>query len=212
MQTGRQDRAKRVISIPHHIYEDFKDVNIENEKFFEFVTANIMVQFLEKMNEEVQMQDAALRWVVAFPHCIPSQGRSIIHEVATYFGLASHSEGGKKRRALIYPRSLYKEKQDQERRKIERDLEKIREKNGGKVMIGIQYDNPRTMRDKMFKLCLEENRTIKDKAVIDDLCMQIFGDTEKIPLTFVGYKEYVQPLLEKKKAELDQSEFAKMAQ
>ena len=145
---------------------------------------------------------------MAFPVCIPSQGRSIIHEVASYFGLASHSEGGKKRRALIYPRSLYLEKQEQEKRKNEKDLEKIREKNKGKAMVGIAYDNPKTMRDKMFKLSFEENKPVKDQAVIDDLLAQIFGHHEKVPLTFSAYKEYVIPLIKKKREDLSKTEFA----
>ena len=41
-----------MVSIPEHIYLDFKDVNIDNEAFFEFVTYNIMIQFLEKTNSE----------------------------------------------------------------------------------------------------------------------------------------------------------------
>ena len=146
-----------------HIYEEFKDVNIANEKFFEFITNTILIQFLEKMHEDETGKSKDLKWVIAFPSCIPSDGRSIIHEVGSYFGLASHSEGGKKnRRAIIYPRTLYKEKQEQEKRKIEKDLEKIREKHGGKAMIGIAYDNPRSMRDKMLKLVFEESKSQRD--------------------------------------------------
>ena len=48
----QEDKANRVVSIPEHIYLDFKDVNIDNEAFFEFVTFNIMIQFLEKTNSE----------------------------------------------------------------------------------------------------------------------------------------------------------------
>ena len=75
-----------------------------------------MIQFLDKMKDEDEKENSKtsdLKWVISFPSNIPSDGRSIIHEVSSHFGLASHSEGGKKNRhALVYPRTLFKEKQD----------------------------------------------------------------------------------------------------
>ena len=98
------------------------------------------MQLLEKV--------ADLNWVVHFPSNIPSGGRSIIHDVATYYGLTSHSQGAKRRQALVYPRNLFKDKQEAEASKKEKEFKKLQEKQKGTVM----HDNPKTIRDKM--MCL----------------------------------------------------------
>lgn len=44
------NKASRVINIPDHIFADFTDVTFENEKYFEFITFSLLIQFLEKAN------------------------------------------------------------------------------------------------------------------------------------------------------------------
>ena len=70
-------------SIPDKLFSEFTDVTIDNEDFFAYVAHYVLMQLLEKV--------ADLNWVVHFPSNIPSGGRSIIHDVATYYGLTSHS-------------------------------------------------------------------------------------------------------------------------
>ena len=55
------------------------------------------------------------RWdtAIEFPENLPSSGRTKLHDVANYFGLAHHSGGQKKtgsRRTLMYPKTLFLEK------------------------------------------------------------------------------------------------------
>ena len=49
----------------------------------------------------------------------------MLHDVATHFGLASHSQGSKKRSALVYPRTLFKDKQAMESSKKEKEFKKL---------------------------------------------------------------------------------------
>jgi len=53
-------------------------------------------------------------WTLEFPECIGGDGRALLHDVAYYFGLACHSQGkaGKNRRAIMYPFSQLKDKQE----------------------------------------------------------------------------------------------------
>ena len=76
---------------------------MDNEEIFSYFCYNVIIQMLNKIYD--------LNWVVEFPDIIPSSGRSIIHDCATHFGLTSHSKGSKKRRALVYPRTLFKDEQ-----------------------------------------------------------------------------------------------------
>ena len=67
-------------------------------------------------------------WLLQFPKTIPSAGRSIIHDIATSLGLASHSVGAKNRSILVYPRNWHKDKQEQEARKIEKEYAKLKDR------------------------------------------------------------------------------------
>jgi len=73
-----------------------------------------------------------MEWDTAleFPDCIGSNGRIILHELADFFMLAHHSVGqkGKSRRMIIYPKTLYRDKQESEVNKLLREREKLREK------------------------------------------------------------------------------------
>jgi len=68
----------------------------------------------QDQNQEAQIGKEG-KWDIAieFPDVIASAGRSKLHEVANYFGLAHHSVGnkkGKSRRTILYPKTLYIEK------------------------------------------------------------------------------------------------------
>jgi hypothetical protein len=47
-----------------------------------------------------------------FPDIICTEGRSKLHDIGNYFGLAHHSIGkkGGKRRTMMYPKTLFLEK------------------------------------------------------------------------------------------------------
>ena len=47
-----KEKANRVVSIPEQLYSEFKEVNVENEKLFEFVTTTLLIQFLERLSKE----------------------------------------------------------------------------------------------------------------------------------------------------------------
>ena len=72
---------------------------------------------IENNKENIDEQETVPRWdtAIEFPEVIPSLGRSKLHDLANYFGLAHHStgskaKGGKKRKFLIYPKTLFIEK------------------------------------------------------------------------------------------------------
>jgi len=82
----------------------------------------VTIQFLEKLEDD--------KWALQYPACIPSDGRRLLHDVANYFGLAHHSGGkaGKTRKTMMYPTTQFLEKQEIERRRLEKEQDKIREK------------------------------------------------------------------------------------
>ena len=59
------------------------------------------------------------KWDIAieFPEVIATEGRTKLYEIAHYFGLAYHLAGkkGKNRKCLIYPKSMFIEKQNSEK-------------------------------------------------------------------------------------------------
>ena len=78
--------------------------------------------------------------------------------MATTFGLASHSKGSKNRCALVYPRCHFKENQESEKNKKQKEFSKLKTQN--KKMIAA--DDPKTIRDKMIALVAEEIRQNPD--------------------------------------------------
>lgn len=77
-------------------------------------------------------------------------------------------------------------------------------------MVGINYDDPKSIRDKMLKLVYEEGKEQPDQQMMDALKLEIFGDYSKIPLEFEAYRTYLVPLLAEKQREIDNSEFAEI--
>lgn len=128
------------------MFKDFPEVNIDNEETFKYVINCIAVQFLEQDN----LFDSALE----FPACIDGTGRSHVHSLCNFLGLASHSQGtGTKRRIIIYRKHLNKDKQAKEA--------KDKEKERQKLMIKLKESNfppqipevPISTRDRMIKEC-----------------------------------------------------------
>ena len=144
-----QEKKPRNIYIPPNLFAEFAEVDLENEDFFKYIAYQVLIQFMDRVTD--------LDWIVHFPENIPSTGRSYIHDCATFFGLHSHSQGSKKRCALVYPRHLFKDKIESEKKKKEKELAKLREKNAG-AKIGFCAENPKTIRDKMIVMLYEETR------------------------------------------------------
>ena len=168
------------------MFADFKIVDEHNEKLFEFVSYQMMIQVLEDLKDD--------NWALEFPSCIGSGGRSLLHEVGNYFGLAHHSQGksGKNRRTIIYPRSQFKDKQEAERRRLEKEMEKIKEKLGGKAIIGTPIDNPKTFREQMIKQVYEEQR---GTPVTTQLTTNMVDQEAPVPKNAQEYLEYITPLI-----------------
>lgn len=108
-----------MILVPANYFKGLENVTKETESFFEFVTSYVITLFIENLDHD--------KWALKFPETLDNEGRRIIHDIADSFELAHHSEGKSTRRALIYPRSQFKEKQETERRKMEKEVKKIRE-------------------------------------------------------------------------------------
>lgn len=102
----------------------------DNEDDFEYLAFEVVITWLEKcchLNETEQVWNVALM----FPEIVPSAGRSKLHDIANYFNLAHHTtgrRGSKNRRTLVYPKTMFLEKQEQERQRLIKERNKIREK------------------------------------------------------------------------------------
>ena len=85
-------------------------------------------------------------------------GRSILHEVANYFNLSHHSKGGvKHRQTLIYPKTMFLKKQHQERNRLLKYRDSIREKHFKKGdFTSIPNENPKTFTEQCFRELWEE--------------------------------------------------------
>ena len=101
----------------------------------------------------------------------------------------------------MYPRSLFKDKQEAEASKKEKEFKKLQEKQKGTIM----HDNPKTIRDKMMCLIAQENRKEPDQALITKLRGEIFHTLEHVPIEFDPYMAFVKPLIDTKKQELEAS-------
>ena len=87
---------------------------------------------------------------IAFPDCVPSMGRSYLHELANFFNLAHHTtgkRGAKNRRTLMYPKTMFAEQQTKERQRLIEERAKVREKYAAKTWIPEPSEHPLTFRD-----------------------------------------------------------------
>ncbi len=103
--TKDEEEASQTFSLPKHILSGFEEVPPEYEEMFEAFIAEIVESYIAKEP----------KLALEFP-ITDSMGRSIIHKVANYFDLASHSKGNKTKlkRAVIYPKTMFLEKQASE--------------------------------------------------------------------------------------------------
>lgn len=137
----KKDNEPKIFRLPPELFQDFEELDHENEEMFEYVAYQVVIEYLERCclcldtNSEVQSEEQRyvnVKWDTAleFPQNLASMGRSKLHEVANYFGLAHHSRGrkdsGKKRNAVLYPKTLFLEKQEQERNRLLRERDRIR--------------------------------------------------------------------------------------
>jgi hypothetical protein len=150
-----KENDANILKVPNEIFEDFHEINEENEDLFEFLAYSIIINFLEKKCIDLKNWDTAIE----FPDVIASNGRLKLHEVADYFGLAHHSAGkkGKNRRTLVYPRTLFKDKQETEKSRLEKERNKIREKyTCVDSFHGEPTSNPTNFKEKVLRELWEE--------------------------------------------------------
>ena len=152
----QEDKNVRIFKIPESMFEEFTEVDSRNEEMFEYLAYHTVIAYLEKtclhLDEEKEGKDVQPTWNVAleFPCTIASAGRTRLHDVANYFGLAHHSIGNKKtnRRTVLYPKTIYVAKQQAEKDRLEKEREKIREKFQDKSSFaGEPPKNPQTFRE-----------------------------------------------------------------
>ena len=130
--------------IPAKFFRDFAEITPETEPLFEFIAFYVTTSVLEKMEDD--------KWCLEFPSCISNEGRRILHEVANYFELAHHSQGkDKNRRTLMYPRSQFPDKQEAEKRRLEKEMMKLREKYSGRNFIAEPIEKCKTFREQVMR-------------------------------------------------------------
>lgn len=89
------------ISEPASTFENISEVTKENEEEFRFMAGTIIIHYLLNFDK---MQNRALE----FPACINPNGRTIIHNIADFLGIASLSTGkGPTRRIFVFPKHLF---------------------------------------------------------------------------------------------------------
>lgn len=170
------DKDVKMFKLPAAMFEDFAEIDHRNDEMFEFLAFNVVINYLEqiclKKGEEWESEEERLKateWSTAleFPIVIASAGRSMLHEVANYFNLSHHSRGGKaskpgkpaskNRQTIMYPKSLFKEKQQRERNRLLKQRDQIREKYTKKTdFTGIPPVNPSTFTEQCIREIYEE--------------------------------------------------------
>jgi len=137
-----EDVNQNKIPLPAESFKQFAEITKDNEEEFDYVVGIFLIQFLESC------KDKALE----FPSCLDSIGRIRIHALADYLGIASHSQGqGKTRRIIVYPKHLFKQRQEKEAKQMEKERQKLIEKLKGANFPPIIPENPTSMRDIMMR-------------------------------------------------------------
>lgn len=156
----KQDDDVKIFKIPAKMFEEFENIDDNNEEMFEYIAFNVVIEFLnttcglKEAESEAHVQEPP-RFDIAleFPGNIASLGRSILHEVGNYFGLSHHSAGkkGGKRRFIMYPKTLFKEKQERELVRLEKEKAEIIEKYSNRnEFAGAPPKNPKTFREQVM--------------------------------------------------------------
>ena len=94
-QKQNVEKVPNIIKIPLEVFEDFKELNEENENFFEYVATEIVIHSEVELDKVTETSDEQPRWDICleFPDNICTEGRSKLHDIGNYFGLAHHSVG-----------------------------------------------------------------------------------------------------------------------
>ena len=155
------------------MFEDFEEINDNNEELFEYMAFNVVIEFLqttcglkEAPSEAHVQEPPRFDTALEFPDNIASLGRSILHEVGNYFGLSHHSAGakGKKRRFIMYPKTLFQEKQARELVRLEKERDEIIEKYSKRdSFAGAPPKNPKTFREQVMLEIWQKHFAPKDQ-------------------------------------------------
>ena len=173
-----EEDAVKIFRIPPEMFEDFQEIDDNNEQLFEFVAYQLVCDFLEHVclrvapaggeaeEDEAQGDDSeankAPRWDTAleFPVNLPSEARSKLHEIGNFFGLAHHSGGDKDkrkkdgryhRRLVMYPKTLFIEKQEREKTRLQKERDEYYEHYMKLVSFPEQHpDHLRTFREQVM--------------------------------------------------------------
>lgn len=161
----------QIFRVPKETFDDFDDLHEHNEDLFEYMATQVIISYLEecclhltqqeKEGDTIKWDTAKLAWNVAieFPEVIGSTGRSKLHEIGNYFDLAHHSTGtkGKSRKTVLYPRTLFTDKQESERSRLENEKYKIYEKyQTREAFSGEPSTKPLTFREQVMREIWEE--------------------------------------------------------
>mmetsp|Transcript_5826 Transcript_5826/g.9319 ORF Transcript_5826/g.9319 Transcript_5826/m.9319 type:complete len:212 (-) Transcript_5826:2186-2821(-) len=134
------DTGFKELKIPPDIFENCQEINEDNDELFRFSIIQILMTYAREVLLAPYEQDEArevdkeklessLKVCLVFPDIVPSDGRPIIHDIASSFRLAHHSGGSKKsRKVYVYPKTLFIEKQKQEKARLEKERRKLSEK------------------------------------------------------------------------------------
>lgn len=129
-------------------------------------------------------------------------GRSQLHELANFFNFAHHTtakRGAKNRRTLVYPKTMFVEKQQQERERLIEERKKIREKYAAKTWIPEPSEHPVTFRDQVIRELWEERKGISTGAKITS---NMIGGLDEAQIGVPPNAEELKKLVEKKRAEM----------
>ena len=179
------NKDTKIFKIPATSFEEFKDINEYNQDMFMFTAYQIVIEYLEAVclkpkfsqpdpkEGEPAPDQLQCNWDVAleFPEIIPTMGRSKLHEVANYFQFAHHTSGPRNKTAsqsrirkfVIYPKTLFVDKQQKEKKRLLADRQKIREKYQKREQFtGIFPDQPSTFTEMCIREVFED-KFLKDK-------------------------------------------------
>lgn len=156
---------EKTFQIPNSIFDGYQELHEHNEDEFEYLATEIVIGWLEKC---LKINEETPEWLtaIAFPECVPSLGRSQLHELANHFNLAHHTAGkrGANRRLIVYPKTMFVEQQQKERERLLDERKKIREKYAAKTWLPERAENPVTFRDQVIRELWDERNGVEGGA------------------------------------------------
>eukprot|EP00347_Sterkiella_histriomuscorum_P000877 403374181 len=140
-----EDPNNHKLSESAETFKGICDVNKESEEEFKFMVGTIILQYLLNFDK---VQNRALE----FPPCINAHGRTIIHNMANFLGIASLSQGkGPTRRIFVFPKHLFEIAQQKEQKKQATDKDKLKIKFKDFKFNGEPDENATNTRDRMLR-------------------------------------------------------------